>query len=135
MINLQNPCQVAVQVLINTLHILKRHLLSEHHLVERADEERIKETTVEDSQTYNAANELEVVQMLWVHAGVRVDLQGIIIMGGVFEKTVERVKHFMGKKEEEFTAQNWLATKVPKRFERIHTEKDHHSPVHLHHRT
>lgn len=124
-----------MQVLVNTLHILKRHPLSEHHLIERTDEERIKETTVEDSQTHNATNELEVVQMLWVHAGVRVDLQGIIIVGGVFEKTVEGVKHFMGKKEEEFTAQNWLATKIPKRPERIHTERDHHSPDHLHRQT
>lgn len=90
---------------------------------------------MEDSQTHNATNELEVVQMLWVHAGVRIDLQGIIIVGGVFEKTVEGVKHFMGKKEEEFTATNRLATRIPKRSEKIHTEKDHHSPNHLHHRT
>ena len=101
--NLQNPCQVAVQVLINTLHILKCHLLPEHHLIERTNEERIKETTVEDSQPHNTPNELKVVQMLWVHAGVRVDLQGIIIVGGVFKETIEGVKHFVREQEEKFT--------------------------------
>lgn len=93
-----------MQVLINTLHILKRNPLSKHHLVERTDEERIKESAMEDRQADHTTNEFEVVQMLRVHARVGVDLQGIIIVGGVFKQTIEGVKHFMRKEEEEFTA-------------------------------
>ena len=59
---------------------------------------------MEYGQADHATNEFEVIQMLRVHAGVGVDLQGIIIVGGVFEETIERVKHFMRKEEEEFTA-------------------------------
>jgi hypothetical protein len=58
---------------------------------------------VEDSQTNHSADELEVIEMLGVHARVGVNLQGIIIVGGVFEKTVEGIEHFMREEEEEFT--------------------------------
>jgi hypothetical protein len=92
-----------VQILIHTLHILKSDLLPQHHFVESSNEEGIQETTVEDSQTNHSADELEVVEMLGIHARVGVNLQGIIIVGGVFEKTVERIEHFVGEEEEEFT--------------------------------
>lgn len=93
-----------MQILINTLHVLKRNLLPQHHLVERPDEERIQETTMEDGQTNNPANKLEVIQVLWVNAGVRIDLQSIVIVCGILEQTIEGIEHFVGKKEEEFTA-------------------------------
>lgn len=91
-----------MHILINTFHVLERNLLSEHHLVECSDEERVEETAVEDRQTNDAANKLEVVQMLGINAGMRIGLQGIIIVGGIFEETVERIEHFVGKKEEKF---------------------------------
>lgn len=92
-----------MQVLVDTLHILERNSLPKHHLVEGTDEERVKESPMEDGQAHHATNKFEVIQMLRVHTRVRVDLQGIIIVGGVFEETVEGVKHFMRKEEEEFT--------------------------------
>jgi hypothetical protein len=49
-------------------------------------------------------NELEVVEMLRIDARVRVDLEGIVVVGGVFKETVEGVEHFMGEEEEEFSA-------------------------------
>lgn len=101
--NIQSPRQIAMQIFINTLHVLQRHLLSQHHLVECADEERVQESTVEDGQTNDTADKLEVVQMFRINAGVRIDLQGVIIVGGVFEETVERIEHFVGEEEEEFT--------------------------------
>ena len=58
---------------------------------------------MEDSQTDHTADELEVVEMLGVNARVRINLQGIIIVGGVFEETVEGIEHFVGEEEEEFT--------------------------------
>lgn len=58
---------------------------------------------MEDSQTDHTADELEVVEMLGVNTRVRINLQGIIIVGGVFEETVEGIEHFVGEEEEEFT--------------------------------
>jgi hypothetical protein len=92
-----------VQIFIHTLHILKGNLLPQHHLVESSDEEGIQETTMENSQTDHSADELEVIEMLGVHARVGINLQSIIIVGGVFEETVEGIEHFVGEKEEEFT--------------------------------
>lgn len=88
---------------------------------------------MEDRQANHTANKFEVVQMLWINAGMRIGLQGIIIMSGIFEETVERIEHFVGEKEEKFTVAiskektyTWLTSEG-------HTEKDHHSLDHLHH--
>jgi hypothetical protein len=58
---------------------------------------------MEDRKADNTADELEVIEMLGVDARVRINLQGIIIVGGVFEKAVEGVEHFVREKEKEFT--------------------------------
>lgn len=50
---------------------------------------------MEYSQANDAADELEVIQMLVVNSGVRVYLQSIIIVSRVFEQTVERIEHFV----------------------------------------
>lgn len=92
-----------MQIFVNTFHILKGHLLPKHHLVECTDEERIQETTVENRQTNHTADEFEVIEMLRVDARVRINLQGIIIVSGVFEEAVEGVEHFVGEEEEKFT--------------------------------
>lgn len=99
-----------MQVLIDTLHILEGHLLPQHHLVEGADEEGVQETTMENRQTDYSADELEVVQMLWVDARVGINLESVVVVGGVFEETVEGVEHFVGKEEEEFTGKELEAT-------------------------
>lgn len=126
-----------MQILIHTFHILKTDLLPQHHLVESSNEEGIQESTVEDSQTNHSADELEVIEMLGVHARVGINLQGIIIVGRVFEETVERVEHFVREEEEEFTERvsklSLLPAKKKKGIE--HTVKDHRSQDHLRHRT
>jgi len=93
-----------MQVFIDTLHVLKSDLLPQHHLVKGSDEEGVQETAVEDSKADYPANELEVVEMLRVDPGVGINLQGIIIVRGVFEETVEGIEHFVREEEEEFTA-------------------------------
>jgi hypothetical protein len=92
-----------MQVLIDTLHVLERHLLPQHHLVEGTNEKGVQETTVENRETDYSADELEVVQMLGVDARVGINLQSVVVVGGVFEETVEGIEHFVGKEEEEFT--------------------------------
>jgi len=54
----------------------------------------------------HASNELEVIEMLRIDTRVRVDLKGVVVVGGVFKETVEGVKHFMGEEEEEFSAKD-----------------------------
>jgi hypothetical protein len=41
--------------------------------------------------------------MLGVDARVGINLQSVVVVGGVFEETVEGIEHFVGKEEEEFT--------------------------------
>lgn len=65
--HLHCPLKVPVEIGIHTLHILEGDLLLQNHLVESTDEERVQESAVENGQTHNAANELEVVQMLGVN--------------------------------------------------------------------
>lgn len=50
---------------------------------------------MEYGKTYHPANELEVVKMLRIDAGMRIDLQGVVVMRRVFEKTVKRVEHLV----------------------------------------
>jgi hypothetical protein len=122
-----------MQVFIDTLHILKSDLLPQHHLVEGTDEERIQEATVENSKADHPANELEVVEMLRVDPRVGINLQGIIIVGGVFEETVEGIEHFVREEEEEFTAELLVSMVRTQSVE--HTEKDRRSPGRLRRRT
>lgn len=50
---------------------------------------------MEDSQADHPADEFEVIEMLRVDSGMWVDLQGIVIVSGVFKEAVERVEHFV----------------------------------------
>lgn len=97
----QHPAETAVQLCVYTLQVRDGHLLAEDHLVERRDEVRIEETTVEDTETQAAADKLEVVQVLGVDTGCRVDLERVVVVGGVLEETVKGVEHLMRQQEEE----------------------------------
>jgi hypothetical protein len=101
---LQHPRQSAMQLGVHTLQVGKRNLLLQDHLVETDDKVGIEESTVEDSETENTADEFEVVQVFRVDATVRVDLQGIVVMCRVLEQAVERIEHFVRQQEEEFSA-------------------------------
>ena len=50
---------------------------------------------MEDSQANNTADELEVVEMLRVDAGVRVDLEGVVVMRRIFEQSVVCVRTYV----------------------------------------
>jgi hypothetical protein len=58
---------------------------------------------MEDGETNNTSNELEVVQMFRVDTGVRIDLECVVVVRGVFEEAVKGVEHLVGEEEEEFT--------------------------------
>ena len=50
---------------------------------------------MENGQTNNASNELEVVQMFGVNAGVRVNLKSVVVVRRIFEQAVEGVEHLV----------------------------------------
>lgn len=89
---------------VHTLQIRQCYFLLQDHLVEGGNEVGIEESTMEDTQTKTSADELEVVQMLGIDAGSWVDLQGVVVVCGILEQTIEGVEHFMRQQEEEFTA-------------------------------
>lgn len=97
--------QTLVNFSINTLHVLQSDLLPQHHFVECSDKEGVEETPVEDCKTNHTTNELEVVKMFGVDTGVRVDLQSVVIVRGVFKQTVEGVEHLVRQQVEELSVE------------------------------
>lgn len=92
-----------MHICIDRFQICEGHLLLQDHLVERDNEEGVQKSTMENGQTHNSSNKLEVVQMFRVDARMRVDLQGIVVVRRILEKTVEGVEHLVRKQEEELS--------------------------------
>lgn len=84
-----------MQLRVDTLKVGESDLLAKNHLVEADNEVCIQEPTMEDTKSKASSDELEVVQMLRVNTRRRVDLQGIVVVGGVFEQAIEGVEHLM----------------------------------------
>ena len=100
--HIQHPAETPVQLCVYTFQIGDRHLLAKDHLVERSDKVRVQEAAVEDAETQAPADELEVVQVLRVHAGRGVDLQRVVVVRGILKQAVEGVEHLVREQEEEF---------------------------------
>jgi hypothetical protein len=99
----KHPRQIAVEIRIDTFHILEGNLLPQDHLVKRTDEERVQEASVEDGQTDDTANEFEVIEMLRVDARMGIDLKGVVVVSRVLKQTVEGVKHLVREQEEKLS--------------------------------
>jgi hypothetical protein len=56
---------------------------------------------MENCETHDPANEFEIVEMFRVDAGMRIDLESVVVVCGIFEETVERIEHFVREQEEE----------------------------------
>ena len=54
---------------------------------------------MEDTQSETPPNELEIIQVFGIDTGCRIDLKRVVVMGRVFEQTVERVEHLVGEQE------------------------------------
>jgi hypothetical protein len=44
-------------------------------------------------------DELEILQMIWINVRGWVNLQAVIVLIGVFKKTVHWIEHFMGQEK------------------------------------
>jgi hypothetical protein len=73
--------------------------------------------------------------VLGVDARMWIDLEGVVVVGRVFEQAVEGIEHFVREEEEEFsvTIVSVVASMLPIMLG--HTLRDHHSPNHLHRQT
>ena len=49
---------------------------------------------------YESPDELEVVEVVGVDVGGRVDLQGVVVLVGVLKQTIHRIEDLMGHGEE-----------------------------------
>lgn len=59
---------------------------------------------MEDTKPEASPDEFEVVEMLWIDARCWVDLEGVVVMGRVFEEAVEGIEHLMREQEEKLSA-------------------------------
>ena len=50
---------------------------------------------MEDGQPNNSPNKFEVIQMFRIDARMRVDLEGVVIVSGIFEKAIKWIEHFV----------------------------------------
>ena len=97
----QHPREGPVVVGVDTLHIGQGDLLPQDHLVKGTDEKGVQEASVENGQAHDTSNKLEVAEMLGVDAGVRVDLQRVVVNGRILEQAVKGIEHLVGEEEEE----------------------------------
>lgn len=61
----------------------------------RNDKISVKEASVEDAKAQNMSDELEIVQMLGVDAGGKIDLERAVVMCWIFEKVPIGVERLM----------------------------------------
>lgn len=93
-----------MQLRINALQIRKCNFLPQNHLVEADNEVSIQEAAMEYGKAHATTNELEIVQMLRVYTRRGIDLEGVVVVRGILEETIERIEHLVRKEEEEFSA-------------------------------
>lgn len=84
----------------------------QHHLIQSSNKEGVQESAMEDRKTDHTADELEVVEMLWIDARVRVDLEGVVVVRRVLEQTVERIEHLVREEEKELSGQSTVIESV-----------------------
>jgi hypothetical protein len=67
---------------------------------------------------------------------MRIDLKGVVVVSGVFEKTVEGIEHFVRKEEEKFS-EVVVSSKHVNTIRQVKqlTWRDHRSPNRLRRRT
>ena len=92
----QHPGHSSVQLSIDALQVRQGHLLFEDHFVEADDEVGVEESSMEDAKTKAASDELEIVQMLWIHPGSWINLESVVVVCRVLKQAVEWIKHFVG---------------------------------------
>lgn len=68
---------------------------------------------MENRQTNHTPNESKIVQMFRIDPGVRVDLEGVVVVCRIFEQTVKWVKHLMREKEKKLSVYG-QSEKAPK---------------------
>ena len=60
-----------------------------------------------------ASDKLEVVQVIRIDVGCRVDLQTVVVLVGVLEEAVHRIQHFMRQQQEPLPVQTMKSLLSP----------------------
>ena len=90
---------------------------------------------MEDAETQAATDALEVVLVVGVEAGRRVNLEGVVVVRRVLEQTVEGVEHLVGEEEEELPVRTNVNADSGPITAVSRTWKDHRNPDHPRPRT
>ena len=88
---------------------------------------------MKNTETEASSDKFEIIQMLGIDTRSRVDLEGIVVVGRIFEQTIEWIEHLMRKQEEEFSAA--ILNELLRFSNEEHTSTNLHNQDHLHHRT
>lgn len=88
---------------------------------------------MEDRQSHDPANELEVSQMLRVNPRHPIDLKCIIVVCGILEEPIRRIEYLMGNQKEPFPGGK--INGGPQEYTSCHTWRLLRSQDHLHPRT
>lgn len=59
--------------------------------------------SVENSHTDDAADKVEVGEVVWIDSRIRIDLQSVYVFAGVKEEPVVRVEHLVAQQVEPFS--------------------------------
>lgn len=84
-----------MQLWIDTFDVAQGYGLVKQHFIERSCETAVDMVTVKNSDAYNPAGEMEVRQVFWIYARVRIDLQRVIVVSRILKESVLRVQHLM----------------------------------------
>ena len=79
-------------------------MFRQDHLIETRNEVGIEESSMKDCEPEASANKLEVAQMIRIDARGGIDLERVIIMGGIFKETIAWIEDLVREKEEPFSA-------------------------------
>lgn len=80
---------------IHTLQVRNCHFLLQDHLIKADNEVGVQEPTMEDTQAQASTDEFEIVQVLRIDTRGRINLEGIVVMCGIFKEAVEGIEHLM----------------------------------------
>lgn len=91
-----------MQLGVHPFDVLQRDGLVQQLLIKGKGEPALQLMIVENGYPQHPAHEMEIREVFRVDGGVRVYLQGIVIIPAVLKQTVLRIKHLPGEEVEPF---------------------------------
>ena len=91
---LEAPVEADIEIVVEVFKVLEAELLANDHLVDAADEVALKQAALEKRFAEDAADELEVADVLALDVGLGVRHVGRAVVG-LLEERVVLVEHLL----------------------------------------